>query len=277
MSNLIKSVYFNVQQEEKRVIDSDSHIKEFIPELQTKEDELNFIPLSLGIETMQAVVDGYLSSSDSMNDDILTGDDSAMPSEEDRQTALQLIENAKQEAEDILQEAREHTEEIKNQAYEEGKELGYADGLAAAKEEMEEIEQELVKKEAQMVKDYQQQLESLEPAFVDVMVKLIQKVTGILVEDKKDILLYLIDRSIRQLEKPKSILLRISKEDMVMVISHIDKLKEAVAEGVEFDVVEEVTLTKNQCIIETDQKMFDCSLDAQIENLVEQLKLLTYA
>lgn len=277
MSNLIKSVYFNVQQEEKRVIDSDSHIKEFIPELQTKEDELNFIPLSLGIETMQDVVDGYLSSSDSMNDDILTGDDSAMPSEEDRQTALQLIENAKQEAEDILQEAREHTEEIKNQAYEEGKELGYADGLAAAKEEMEEIEQELVKKEAQMVKDYQQQLESLEPAFVDVMVKLIQKVTGILVEDKKDILLYLIDRSIRQLEKPKSILLRISKEDMVMVISHIDKLKEAVAEGVEFDVVEEVTLTKNQCIIETDQKMFDCSLDAQIENLVEQLKLLTYA
>lgn len=276
MSNLIKSVYFNVQQEGTRVIDSDSHIRDFLPDLQVG-DEQDFTPLSLGAGSLQDVTDGYLSGSEDMNHDTQTVQEEPMPSEEDRQTALQIIEDAKREAGAILQEAREHTEEIRNQAYEEGKELGYAKGMAAAKEEMEEKEQELVKKEAQMVKDYQQQLESLEPAFVDVMAKLIQKVTGILVEDKKDILLYLIDRSIRQLEKPKSILLRVAKEDMVVVVSHLEQLKAAVAEGVEFDVVEEMTLTKNQCIIETDQKMFDCSLDAQIKNLTEQLKLLTFA
>lgn len=276
MSNLIKSIYFNVQQEGKRVIDSDSHIKDFLPELKLG-DEQDFIPLSLGIESLQDAADGYMSGLEDIKDDTQNMQEAAMPSEEERQAALQLIEDAKKEAEAILQEAREHTEEIKNQAYEEGRELGYANGMAAAKEEMEEKEQELVRKEAQMVKDYQQQLESLEPAFVDVMAKLIQKVTGILAEDKKDILLYLIERSIRQLEKPKSILLRVAKEDMVIVASHIEQLKAAVAEGVEFDVVEEMTLTKNQCIIETDQKMFDCSLDAQIENLTEQLKLLTLA
>jgi flagellar assembly protein FliH len=39
-------------------------------------------------------------------------------------------------------------------------------------------------------------------------------------------------------------------------------------------IVEEINLTKNQCLIETDQRVIDCSLDVQLNNLITDLKLL---
>ena len=270
MSNLIKSVYFNVAPVEPRVIDSDSHIKEYLPDLQLQ-GEQEFVPFYSGNVELPDATEEYLEEMG------LPEEDEVCVSPEQQEAANLLMEEAKEEAARILEEAEAQKEEWKQQAYEEGQQLGYAQGLAAAEKEMEEKKQELVKKEAMMEEEYQQQLSSLEPAFVDVVIKLIHKITGILIEDKKEILLYLIYQSIRQLEKPKSILLRVSKEDMLLVASKLETLKKAVAGDVEFDVVEEVTLTKNQCIIETDQKMFDCSLDAQLANLAEQLKLLSYS
>lgn len=278
MSNLIKSVYFNVQQtEEKRVIDSDSHIQDYIPDFSPVQEEEGFVPIKLGVETLtEEQAEGRL-----LNESMFVGEKPVSESEPEvsedvQQQAALIIEDAEREAERILSEAEAQAENFRNQAYEEGKKSGYEEGMVAARVQLQEKEQELVNREAQMVEEYQQQLESLEPAFVDVMAKLIHKITGILVEDKKDVLLYLIDQSIRQLEKPKSIVLRVSKEDVVMVSAHLEQLKASLAEGVELEVMEESTLTKNQCIIETDQKMMDCSLDAQLSNLTEQLKLLTY-
>ena len=34
-------------------------------------------------------------------------------------------------------------------------------------------------------------------------------------------------------------------------------------------------LIKNQCIIETEGKLFDCSLDVQMDNLIKDLKMLS--
>ena len=272
MSNLIKSVYFNVQSQNTRAIDSNDRIKELLPQLQQME-EPSFRPISLGVETIENTEGMEVYAAE---DDASSYED-GFSEEEAKQEASRYIEEAKQEAEEIIKQAEQVAETLKMQAYEEGKDAGYSEGMANALGKMKEKEQELADKEAKMKEEYQHQLDSLEPAFVTIVTSLIQKLTGILVEDKNDILLYLIDQAIKQLEKPKSILLRISKEDMVLVMSHIKELKASVADGVEFDVVEEQTLEKNQCIIETDDKMFDCSLDAQIQNLTEQLKLLSYS
>ncbi len=41
------------------------------------------------------------------------------------------------------------------------------------------------------------------------------------------------------------------------------------------EIVEDVTMKKNQCIIETGSGMYDCSLDVQLENLIEEIKMLS--
>ena len=40
-------------------------------------------------------------------------------------------------------------------------------------------------------------------------------------------------------------------------------------------MIEDESLQAAQCIIETDSKMIDCSLDVQLKNVQEQIKMLS--
>ena len=42
----------------------------------------------------------------------------------------------------------------------------------------------------------------------------------------------------------------------------------------ELDIIEDASLMHNQCIIDLDSKIIDCSLDVQLDNLKEQLRML---
>ena len=41
------------------------------------------------------------------------------------------------------------------------------------------------------------------------------------------------------------------------------------------DIVEDAAMKKNQCIIESDTGVYDCSLDIELNNLIRDIKLLS--
>ncbi|MBO6133082.1 MAG: hypothetical protein J6P05_01975, partial [Lachnospiraceae bacterium] len=43
------------------------------------------------------------------------------------------------------------------------------------------------------------------------------------------------------------------------------------------EIVEDISLKRNQCFIETGNGIFDCSLETQLSGLKRQLKLLSYS
>ena len=42
------------------------------------------------------------------------------------------------------------------------------------------------------------------------------------------------------------------------------------------EVIEDISLSKNQCFIETDGGIFDCGLDTELTELSNKLKVLSY-
>ena len=42
------------------------------------------------------------------------------------------------------------------------------------------------------------------------------------------------------------------------------------------EIIEDMTLKKNECMVETDGGIYDCSLDGQLEALRKELLLLSY-
>ena len=50
----------------------------------------------------------------------------------------------------------------------------------------------------------------------------------------------------------------------------------SVAAGSSIEVVEDLTLSKNQCMIETEDGIFDCGVSTQLTELSNRLKLLSY-
>ena len=276
MSNLIKSVYFNFNQDGTRVIDSDSQVEQFIPDIFQKQEEeasgfTEFTPLGIGAEGEV----GFQSGLQVLNMEDLRQEERQKVEEETSIQMEQILSQAREEADAILAQARMEAEEIRSQAYEEGRNQGLTEGQQAAMEELEAKNQEFQQMVQQRLQELEEQELALEPKFAEIMIDLIEKITGILCKDKKEIIIYLIHQSLNQLERTHQVTLRVSKEDILLVSARKKELKEAVAEDVEFDIVEDESLEHTQCIIETENKIIDCSLNVQIKNLQDQIRMLT--
>ncbi len=277
MSNLIKSVYFNVAQDDKRIIDSDSHVDEYIPNIfsaPVERQEINdFQAMSFDEETEHNV-----EFQDGMNvikvDDMLEEEKQKL-SEENEKAAAKIIEEAQAKADQIINDANEYAETIKNNAYEEGMNQGLEEGKVRAKAEQEQLKAEFEEECSKRYDEISKYENSLEEKFADIMIKLISKITGVLCEDRKDVIIFLIDNALHNVSKSKNITIRVSNEDFANVNSAKDKLKEKLSSDTELDIAEDSNLSENQCIIETDSGIIDCSLDAQIDNLKEKIRLIS--
>lgn len=278
MSNLIKSVYFNFDTKATRSIDSDERIEEFIPDIfEEKKEEPSFEQLNV------AALSGT-DRTDQMFDNgipVISMEDVVSQEREKLQSELQeeqesILAKAKEEAEEIVRQAQENADAIRQQAQEDGYQTGLEQGRMEAQEEQQKQSEAFTQEMDQKRAELEEQEKKLEPAFAELVVSLVRKITGISCENKKDIILYLIGNSLRNIEKTSHITIRVSKEDISRVAAKKSTLKAIAKDSAELEVVEDSSLEAMQCIIETDHSMIDCSLDAQLQNLEDHVKLLLY-
>jgi flagellar biosynthesis/type III secretory pathway protein FliH len=186
------------------------------------------------------------------------------------------LAKAKEEADEIVRQAQENADAIRQQAQEDGYQTGLEQGRIEAQEELQKQSEAFTQEMDQKRAELEEQEKKLEPAFAELVVSLVRKITGISCENKKDIILYLIGNSLRNIEKTSHITIRVSKEDISRVAAKKSTLKAIAKDSAELEVVEDSSLEAMQCIIETDHSMIDCSLDAQLQNLEDHVKLLLY-
>ncbi len=271
LSNLIKYPFVHLEGKEAYVISAEDREEKFVPlhekavsvddtgelassaEPGKKVDEKNFISGLHISNAREMLEEEFLKCQEETEAMLLT---------------------AREQADTIVLQAQEQAKQLYHEAYETGKLEGYSAGEVDAKERYRELEEQLQgEREKQMLK-YQQMIEEIEPRYVEVMIALIQKVTGVLLEERKDILLYLLKNSIHNLDKSTHYIIRVSKEDVYDIESKKQEIKELLGDEVAVEIVEERTLEKNQCIIETDSQMVDCGIQTQLNNLIESLKML---
>ena len=93
----------------------------------------------------------------------------------------------------------------------------------------------------------------------------------------REVLAYLISTTMHKIEGVRSFLIHVSKEDYPYVSMQKKQLTaNALAPGSSVEVVEDATLGKNDCLIETENGIFDCGLGTQLAELRQKLKLLSY-
>ena len=281
MSNVLKSVYFNVDAKQKHIIDSEQRMEELIPQMYTaeesKQDSYTFQPLTaeeLASGQAQSCQDGI----PVIHMDDVREEERQKLSDEVNEQVMQekndILAKAEAEAEELVQHATQQAEQIKTMAHSEGFDAGKQEGLAAAEEQLQQIEEELRQSVEQELDQIRQQRQQMEPFFADLTAKLVEKLTGQVCAENKEIILHLIQNAEGTLDRPKQVVLRVSGEDMAVVSGHKAELKEQLPEQTELDILEDASLSANQCIIETEDKMIDCSLDVQLQNLQEKLHTL---
>lgn len=225
-------------------------------------------------------------------DDAVRGTDNPA-SEQSAAMREELIADAQAQIEAMRQEALAEIEKAKLQAIEEGRNQGYQegfeqgqnegfaqghqDGLDSIAEEREHALTDLEMKNVQLEEEYQQKFKEVEPLFIDTLTGIYEHIFHVSLKNSRELIVYLIQNTMRNIESGSTYLIHVSKEDYPFASMQKKELIKGTNIAIEnVELLEDVTLNKNECMIETGNGVFDCSLGTQLEALNEELRLLSY-
>ena len=180
---------------------------------------------------------------------------------------------AEEECKKIIAEAAKNTENERKQVLSDAQRKGYEDGREQARLEAENLRQELLQQIADNEADYEQKLASLEPDIVELIIGVVHNLTGVLLDERRDIILHIIRHSMLGIENSSSFIVRVSKDDFDFLNSRKQELLDEL-QGNKIEIVVDPMLKRAQCTIETDTRIIDCSLDVQLKNLTSDLRML---
>jgi flagellar assembly protein FliH len=200
--------------------------------------------------------------------------------------ARSQIETLKKEAAtQIEQEKVKAIEEGRDQGYQEGLEKGHQEGFEKGHQEgldsvnamREELMAEHEQRKAQLEGEYQQMLREAEPKFIDTLTGIYEHIFHVSLKNSRDLIVYLIQNTMRNIEGGGTYVIHVSKEDFPFASVQKKELIKGTNINIDsVELLEDATLGKNECMIETGNGVFDCSLGTQLEALNEELRLLSY-
>ena len=156
----------------------------------------------------------------------------------------EIIAQAQAEVEEMKRHAVAEIEAMRVQVAEEGRNQGYQDGLDSVSEAREHALAEVAAKAEKLEKEYERKVKELEPQFIDTLTGIYEHIFHVSLRGSRELIVYLIKNT------------NINIDDV--------------------ELLEDATLGKNECMIETGSGVFDCSLGTQLEALNEELRLLSY-
>lgn len=266
MSNLYKQ--YNTLESEKniRVIDYNAMVEQKLAELVKKQQTSG-----------EASPDGFQSLGTIAEETVKESPEELLAKA--KEEAEQILNRAKEEAEKLIDSAQIKSEEILEEAKEDGHREGYAEGEKQARAELEaeydHRKEELEEFKLKLQEDYNREMHELEPKLLDVILTVVEKVFHIQFDDKKEILLHLVENTIANIEGCKNFRIRVGEEQKNFLEYHKEEVLDRIGHDMSLEILGDTSLVGNQCVIETDTGVFDCSLGVQLENLIKDLRTLS--
>lgn len=114
----------------------------------------------------------------------------------------------------------------------------------------------------------------MEQDLVDVIVTVFEKVFHIQFDDKKEILMHLVEDAVLNIEDDKRFRVKVAEDNALFLENHKTEILDRVGHDIELEIVSDATVEGNDCTIETDSGVFNCSLGTQLENLIKDIRSL---
>ena len=288
MGSVLKSGWMFINPTETRVIDTNAMVESKLKELSFK----------LAAETDGDVgfTEGFVQGIKAEQVTELIGEGMEQVPEEPVNTVPEselMLQQAQEEIENMKAQALAEIEEARVQIIEEAKKAGYQEGFAQGKKEgfdkghvdglnsvaaeREEALREASMRIAQVEEVYQKKIDELEPQFIEMLTGIYEHIFHVSLKNSRDLVVYLIANTMRNLEGNNGYLIHVSREDYPFVSMQKKELVKGTGISVDdIDILEDATLGRSECMIETGNGVFDCGLGTQLEALNEELRLLSY-
>lgn len=193
----------------------------------------------------------------------------------------ELIAEAQEQISQMENEARARLEAERMKALEDARQEGFQQGFQEGRREgfaqADDRKRELEEEEAALRQAYEKRMEELEPRFIDTLTGIYEHIFQVDLGTYRELVVHLITSAMNQVNSAKSYFVHVSKDDYAYVNMQKKEIQaQSVAGNAVVEVIEDISLRKNECLIETEGGIFDCGLGTQLAELSRKLRLLSY-
>lgn len=185
--------------------------------------------------------------------------------------AFQIIQKAKQEAEQIIAEAQTQRDklqlEAKSQGFEQGHSEGYEKGVAEVNrliERMHKILEAVMQRREEILKDTESQI-------VELVILMARKVIKILSENQKNVVMANVVAALKKVRTRGAVTLRVNLEDVKLTTANISEFIKHIENVEGITVLEDSSVEKGGCIVETDFGAIDARISSQLTELENKI------
>lgn len=275
-SNLYKRGFTVIREEDAKIIDSNALMAKKIE----KANLVRVVPKPAG-------EDGFAQGLAADVLDVLTEDEEegsvlkAASKEEtpDVEAVQASIEEMKRQAAEELEAMRAEAEKAlaaeRQYAMEAAKKQGYQEGFNKGVKEADTMKAQLEADRKKMEAELDAFLDTLEPQMVDAITGIYEHIFQTDLSAHRDIVMHLLSETLRKADGNKNFVVHVSSEEYPYVSMQKKMLTEGLTAGM-VEIIEDITLSAGEALIETDGGIFDCGLGTQLTELNRKIRLLAY-
>ena len=187
-------------------------------------------------------------------------DEAGMLVSDAEKSAMELTEKVEADLADIKKKAEE-------EGYEAGRETGYAEGQVEVERLVEQLHS-IIDKTIEKRNDI---IDESETQVINLVIMIAKKVVKVISENQKNVVVNNVIQALRKLKSRGEVLIKVNLADVELTSEHIKDFMRMVENIRSVTVVEDSTVDRGGCIIETDFGEIDARISSQLHEIEEKI------
>ncbi len=185
--------------------------------------------------------------------------------------ASAIVAEAEARAARSIQDAEQHVEGLIEQARKDGYERGHEDGYESGKAEIERLIAQIHSVISRTIEKRNEIIEELETQLVNLVLLIARKVVKVISENQKNVVINNVIQALRKLKNRGEVVIRVNLEDVKLTSAHVKDFMRMVESVKSVTIVEDSSVEKGGCIIETDFGQIDARIASQLHEIEEKI------
>jgi flagellar assembly protein FliH len=185
--------------------------------------------------------------------------------------AKKIVGDANKEAEDIKKEADEKTAEIEKMAYDRGYKEGHEHGFKTGTDEVTRLVDRLHLIISKTIERRNEIIEEAETQLINLVLMIAQKVIKVISENQKNVVINNVIQALRKVKGRGDVVIRVNLADLELASGHMKEFQGLVENVKNITVLEDSSVDKGGCIIETDFGQIDARISSQLHEIEEKI------
>ena len=186
-----------------------------------------------------------------------------------------IIAEARAEAEGLRRQVEVEMDEARAIARKQGKEEGRLEGWAEGQAEAKRLAEQFHRIINAAIEKRNEIIDESETQLINLVLQIAKKVVKVISENQKNVVINNCVQAIRKLKSRGNVVIRVNLEDVKLTTEHIDDFMGMVEAVKAITVMEDTSVDRGGCIIETDFGRLDARIASQLKEI--EAKILDLA